>query len=281
VVALLRELRIRGSHLSVQGGHQLEEKRVVLSELVAVADCAADDPPQHVAAPLVRGLDAVHDEEGAGADVIRDDAQRRGGAVAASRDVRRRGDQPLEEIDVVVAVHALHDGGDALEAHAGVDGRLRQRRQLPVRRAVVLHEDEVPDLDVAVAILVRRARRPARHLGAVVVEDLRTRAAGTSVAHRPEVVLRTAAGDALRIDADLLAPDAGGLLVVLVHRHPQPLAREHELARDQLPRVGDGLALEIVAEAEVAEHLEEGVVARGVAHVLEVVVLAARPHAAL
>ena len=43
----------------------------------------------------------------------------------------------------------------------------------------------------------------------------------------------------------------------------------------------DRLALEVVAEGEVAEHLEEGVVARGVADVLEVVVLAARAHAAL
>ena len=43
----------------------------------------------------------------------------------------------------------------------------------------------------------------------------------------------------------------------------------------------DRVALEVVAEAEVAEHLEERVVARGVAHVLEVVVLAAGAHAAL
>jgi hypothetical protein len=39
--------------------------------------------------------------------------------------------------------------------------------------------------------------------------------------------------------------------------------------------------LEVVAEAEVAEHLEEGVVPGRVADVLEIVVLAAGPHAAL
>ena len=44
---------------------------------------------------------------------------------------------------------------------------------------------------------------------------------------------------------------------------------------EQLPGVGDGFALEVVAEAEVAEHLEEGVVAAGEADVFEVVVLAA------
>ena len=36
-------------------------------------------------------------------------------------------DQRLEQVDVVIAVHPLHDGRDALEAHAGIDRRLRQR----------------------------------------------------------------------------------------------------------------------------------------------------------
>ena len=49
----------------------------------------------------------------------------------------------------------------------------------------------------------------------------------------------------------------------------------------ELPGVGDGVALEVVAEAEVAEHLEEGVVAAGEADVFEVVVLAAGADALL
>ena len=43
----------------------------------------------------------------------------------------------------------------------------------------------------------------------------------------------------------------------------------------------DGLPLEVVAEREVAEHLEKGVVAGGVADVFQVVVLAAGAHALL
>src|SRR3546814_17366964 len=42
-----------------------------------------------------------------------------------------------------------------------------------------------------------------------------------------------------------------------------------------------GVLLEVVAERPVAEHLEEGVVARGVADLVEVVVLAAGTQAAL
>ena len=51
--------------------------------------------------------------------------------------------------------------------------------------------------------------------------------------------------------------------------------------RQQLPGVADGVALEVVAEAEVAQHLEEGVVARGVADVVQVVVLATGAYALL
>ena len=43
---------------------------------------------------------------------------------------------------------------------------------------------------------------------------------------------------------------------------------------DEFPGVGDGVLLEVVAKAEVAEHLEEGVMAVGEADVFEVVVLA-------
>ena len=43
----------------------------------------------------------------------------------------------------------------------------------------------------------------------------------------------------------------------------------------------DGVALEIVAKGKIAQHLEEGVMARGIADVLQVVVLAACAHAAL
>ena len=49
----------------------------------------------------------------------------------------------------------------------------------------------------------------------------------------------------------------------------------------ELPGEADRVALEVVAEREVAEHLEEGVMPGGVAHLLEVVVLAAGAHALL
>ena len=54
-----------------------------------------------------------------------------------------------------------------------------------------------------------------------------------------------------------------------------------QFAGDQRPGPLDRVGLEIVAEGEVAQHLEEGVVAGGVADIVEIVVLAAGAHAFL
>ena len=66
-----------------------------------------------------------------------------------------------------------------------------------------------------------------------------------------------------------------------VDRRVQPTGRELPAINEKLPRPGDGLALEVVAETPVAEHLEKRVVVGVQTHVVEIVVLAARAHALL
>src|SRR3989454_12815316 len=107
--------------------------------------------------------------------------------------------------------------------------------------------------------------------------DLRARAGGAGIAHLPEVVLVAEPEDARVRYAGDLAPQAPRLVVLVMHRDrdagwvdPQPVPGGHPL-----PGEGDRLLLEVVPEGEVAEHLEERVVAGGVAHLLQVVVLAA------
>ena len=254
-----------------------------------MADRAADDAPQHVTAAFVARDDAVDDQERARADVIGDHLERV--ALEVLRAGRFRGglDEILEEIDLVVRVHALQHRGNALEAHAGIDRRLGQRIQHAFVVAVELHEHEVPDLDVAVALRIRRTGRAAFDFGAVVVEDFAARAAGTGVGHLPEVVALVRACPGLVADADaavgrhadLFRPDVVGFVVLVIDGRPEPVGRQLVDLRQELPRVADRVALEVVAEAEIAQHLEERVVARGVADVLQIVVLAARAHAAL
>src|SRR6185436_8754930 len=89
------------------------------------------------------------------------------------------------------------------------------------------------------------------------------------------------ADHALLRQADRLGPDLVGLVVGLVDRRPQLVRGQLVHLGEQFPGELDRVPLEIVAEGKVAEHLEEGVVPRGVADVLQVVVLAAGAHASL
>ena len=59
------------------------------------------------------------------------------------------------------------------------------------------------------------------------------------------------------------------------------LLRQLQLLGDELPREPNRVALEVVPEREVPQHLEEGVVPVRVAHLFEIVVLSARAHALL
>ena len=257
------------------------EEGPIDAELVPVPQGAADNAAQHIAAALVGGQHAVQHEKGARTDVIGDHAQG-GGLVDRARHFGAHGrQQSLEEIDVVVVVDALQDRGDALQAHPGIDRGMRDRLEYAVGGPLVLHEHEIPDLDVAIAVGIRATGWPTRNIGTVIVEDLRTRAARPGIAHHPEVVLLAATREARRIDAHLVQPDVGGFVIVLEDRHPQALRRQAEALRQQAPGETDGLALEIGTEAEIAEHLEERVMPRRVPHVVEIVVLAAGAHTAL
>ncbi len=329
------QFRIGAGHLVHHRPHHLVEERLRLAEQAAVANGAADDLAQHVAAAFVGGQDTIADEERRGTRVVGDDAQRAGVVsflllrlsrfALFSGELRGALDERHKQIGVVVADHALQHRRDALQACSGVDRRLGQGMQHALGAAVELHEDQVPDLDVAAALagelaLSRGALRQLLVAGlhSHVVMDLRAGSAGSGVAHLPEVFLHPQLEDALGLHTGLapqvvgfaialhpgvpskpaiglLGCNAGvpskpaiGLLgcnaalsskdgdVELGREHGEPLRRGH-----QLPCVGDGLRLEVVAEAEVAEHLEECVVAVGEAHVFEVVVLASGAHALL
>ena len=197
------------------------------------------------------------------------------------RQRRHRKDDGAHEVGVVVRRLALQDRGDALEPHARVDGRARQQVALARRLLLELHEDEVPELEEPVAILLRAARRPAVYAFSLVVEDLRTGAARARVPHGPEIVRGGDADDAVVREAGDLLPKIIGVVVIVVDGHQQATLVEAEMLGDQRPGKLDGHRLEVVAEREIAEHLKEGVVARRVADVVEVVVLAAGADALL
>src|SRR2546428_7855457 len=123
---------------------------------------APDEAAQDVPAPFVARLDPVRDEERRRPPMLDDDADRTVGvrvvAVTLPGERLYLLHERLEEIGLErVGDRLLQHLREPLEAHAGVDVPLGERVEGAVGLAVVLLEDEVPDLDPAAAVLRRRA----------------------------------------------------------------------------------------------------------------------------
>ena len=214
VVVAERQLGIGVAHQSRQLRHQLVEERLHLAQLIAVPDCAPNDTSQDVTTAFVARNHTVDDQERAGTDMVGNDAQRRRSEVLGVGARSGGANEVPKKIDVVVAVDVLQDGRQTFEPHAGVDARFGQRRQRALVVAIELHEHQVPDLDVAIAVSIGRTGGAARDFRAVVIEDFAARATRTRVGHLPEIVgcVRRAlvvanAHDAFARHADVVRPD--------------------------------------------------------------------------
>ena len=177
--------------------------------------------------------------------------------VGLARQALAHGNQAAQHVSLVVGLDALHDGSRALEAEAGVDVLGGQRRERAVFLAVELGEHAVPILEETVAITTRSTvRLAAAELGTLVVVKLGARTARAGRAGAPEVVVLAQTRDVVFGDAERL-PDLDGLVVVLEDSEVQLLDREPQHVGRELERPSAHLFFEILAEAEVAHHLEE------------------------
>ena len=70
-------------------------------------------------------------------------------------------------------------------------------------------------------------------------------------------------------------PDIGRFVIVGINRYIKTVGVEAEVFGQKFPGVGDRFFFEIIAEREVAEHLEKGVMASGPTNVFQVVVFTA------
>ena len=197
----LDELRIGLAHELDQRRYQPPHQRLGGAQHLGVAHGAAHDAAQDVAAALVRRVDAIGDQEGRGAQVVGDDAMaRRLRPVRVDAgEVRDSPDDGAHQVDVVVRRDTLQDGRDALEPHAGVDRRARQRRR----------GWPGPIWSYCMKTRFQNSRKrspsssalpggPPQHRLALVVEDLRAGAAGPRVAGGPEIVRGRDPDDAAR-----------------------------------------------------------------------------------
>ena len=282
----------RAQRLDHRGHHRVDERPLGAQILVAHARGAAQDAAQHIVAAVGTGRRTIGDGAAEAAHVIGHHAigdvdvvlqlaavGARAGGLLDGREQRR------PQIGVVVAALVLQHADQALEAHARVHMLRGQRLQRAALLAVELDEHQVPDLQhigvAAVHLLGGVAPADA------IEVDLAARAARTRLAHLPEVVLHVAGNHV--IFRQELAPQRACLqvgfqsrfLVAAEVRGVQTILGQAVHAGEQFPRPLDRLLLEVVAEAPVAQHLEERVVIHVAAHILEVVVLAAGADALL
>ena len=246
----------------------------------SVAYGATQDPAQNVAPALVAGDHAVREEKGQRPEMVGDDAERSVPtlvlAVASSGELGRSRQDRLEQIGVVVGIDSLQHRRNSLQAGTRIDRRIGQRIELAVRRAVELHEDQVPDLQVT-AVLAALSPRHRGQLGVSIDEDLTAGAARPGLAHRPEVVLRVRSVDdplggrpadsVPQSSARASSSSSNTVAVQMRGGSPQTLVTRSQPNSDRL-------GLEVVAKREVPQHLEESMVARARPDVLEIVVLA-------
>ncbi len=203
-------------------------------------------------------------------------------------------DDVQEELRVEVRRGVLLDRGDTLRARTGIDRRCWQGRPRAILRLIVLHEHEVPDLQqmprlIEINELIQRRNSGATYRPTApsqmpdVNEDLAARPTRSRIGHLPEIVFVAQTVNAVLADPGDLVPELPGLVVGMMHRDEHTIGIDAEVVgtRDPLPTVLDRFTLEVVAEREVAQHLEECMMSRGVAHLLEIVVLPARTHALL
>ena len=288
-VGALADLGVGVAHGLDDDLRHIGQERLIEAQQLAIAGRSPQHQPQDVVAPLVARQNAVADQEGDRARVVGDDAVGGDLSIALRVGVIQQKLDALhdraEEVGVVIGARALDHGNQPLESHAGVHAGRGQQGTRAVRRLVVLHEHQVPHFQPALAAVVEEdaAIGPAAGagFGAPVVVQLAGGAAGAGVAHRPEVGLLAHAHDALSRQADLVTPDREGIVVVAEHGRHQPLPVDAVDAGQTVPGEVDRIALEIVAEGEVAQHLEERVVTGRRANLLQIVVLAADAHALL
>ena len=170
-----------------------------------------------------------------------------------------------DEIGVEDRLDALDLGEDPVEPGSGVDVPPRELGERTVMVPFILHEHQVPELHIALSALSRSTAGPV--LRSPVEEDLRARATRSRLTHLPEVVLVEPLQTTSE-QAGYVAPESFGLVVRDVDRDPELLGVETQTLGEQLPRVSDRKILEVFAEAEVPQHLEEGhVPRRGADHI--------------
>ena len=253
-------------------------------------DSAAHQTAQNVAAALVRGGHAISNQHQRGADVVSHHAHTHvilvalvlGGlraVVLLAGQLRRSVQNRADLVGLVEVLNTLQQHCQALNTQAGIDVLLRQITQnlevvlTDALATLVLHEHEVPNLNVTVVVSRRAAFLTVG--GATVVEDLRVGACRAGLTGGPVVFLHAHTLNTLGGETNGLSPNLERLFVTLVNGDPQTLGIQAKTTlilrgSQQLVSERNRLLLEVITEGEVTSHLEEGTVTRSLTNLFNI-----------
>ena len=246
------------------------------AELTSMTYGTTDDTTEHIATTVVGRHDTVGDHEGHRTGVIGYDTYRYIALLAARCLVLDTTGKLADEITKILQCIDIEDGsyvlycdGETLETHTGIDVLLREVTVVALTIIVKLREYDVPDFHVTVALAAHDVLRAVSVLLATVIVDLGTWSA-RSGAVLPEVVFLTELVDVVLRDMHHILPDVIRLLIVYIDRRIQTVRIETYTLGQELPCPRNRFLLEVIAEREVSEHLEEGTVAGCLTNILQV-----------
>ena len=110
----------------------------------------------------------------------------------------------------------------------------------------------------------------------MIPKNFRTRPTGSCVAHSPEIVLVSEAGNSVGVETYLVDPDAFSFIITIMNRNPQAFRRKLNHLGEEFPGKTNGLFLEVIAKTEITQHFKKRMVTSCIANIIKVVMLAAR-----
>src|SRR5579884_785222 len=223
---------------------------------------AAQNTTEDVAAPLITRQNAIGSEEDKRPRVVGEDAQGDVGlfalAIACLSQYREMINNGAEEVGIEDRFLALHHHRETLKTHARVDIFLRQRCTRTIEVLIILHEDEVPDLQEALAITTRLTISPATTvLYPAIIINLRVWSTRSRSPWRSPPVIFQAYNRLIWITGHLVPIDRC-FIIIGMDRGIQTIRGQAYSLCQKLPGKGNRLTLKVIADREIAKHLEKG-----------------------
>ena len=271
-VSLLYQVGVSVTEHADNNINSTGQEHLVDAQQTSVTDSTAQDAAQYIATAFVGRQNTITDHKGHAAYMVSDNLQGNvGSLVLAIFNISNLScifNNRENQVSFKVGRLALNNTCQTLQAGAGINVLVFQRRIGAIRHLVELGEYQVPDFQEAVAVTAGAAGRfAAAALRTEVDVDFGVRAARTA-ANLPPVISQ--AYNAVFRNTYNIVPDIKSFIILSVDGDVQLISRQAKLLSQELPAPGNNLFFEVIAKGEVAQHFKIGMVARSAANVFNI-----------